>query len=87
MNINSRKTTGLIIGKFMPPHLGHQYLVDFARNYVDELNVLVCSLKSEPIPDSWQRGRITPWNSKIAMGHASTHGIISSWHQGENNDS
>ncbi len=50
MTINSRKTSGLIIGKFMPPHLGHQYLVDFARNYVDELHVLVCSLKSEPIP-------------------------------------
>lgn len=43
-------SSGLIIGKFLPPHLGHQYLIDFARNYVDKLTVLVCSLKSEPIP-------------------------------------
>jgi len=42
----------LIIGKFMPPHLGHQYLIDFAKNYVDKLNVLVCSIKSEPMPGS-----------------------------------
>lgn len=34
----------------MPPHRGHQYLVEFAHNYVDELYVLVCTLSSEPIP-------------------------------------
>lgn len=33
----------------MPPHRGHQYLVEFAHNYVDELYVLVCTLSSEPI--------------------------------------
>ncbi|GAB1540225.1 nicotinamide-nucleotide adenylyltransferase [Scytonema sp. NUACC21] len=42
--------TGMILGKFMPPHLGHKYLVDFARNYVSHLTVLVCSIQSEPIP-------------------------------------
>ncbi len=46
----TRKTKGLIIGKFLPPHRGHQYLIDFARHYVDELTVLVCSLRAEPIP-------------------------------------
>ncbi|MEA5551062.1 AAA family ATPase [Anabaena cylindrica UHCC 0172] len=45
-----KATTGMILGKFMPPHLGHKYLVDFARNYVDNLTVLVCSIQSEPIP-------------------------------------
>lgn len=42
-------TTGLVLGKFLPPHLGHQYLLDFAAHAVDELTVLVCSLPSEPI--------------------------------------
>jgi HTH-type transcriptional regulator, transcriptional repressor of NAD biosynthesis genes len=41
---------GLILGKFMPPHRGHQYLIDFARERVNDLTVLVCSLASEPIP-------------------------------------
>lgn len=50
---------GLIIGKFLPPHLGHRYLVDFARTCVERLTVLVCSLRSEPIPGelrlAWMR--------------------------------
>jgi NadR type nicotinamide-nucleotide adenylyltransferase len=39
----------MILGKFLPPHLGHQFLVDFGRHYVDELLVLVCTLAREPI--------------------------------------
>ena len=34
----------------MPPHAGHQLLIDFAKHYVDELTVLVCSLPNDPIP-------------------------------------
>lgn len=39
----------MILGKFMPPHLGHQYLVDFASAYVDDLTVIVGTLAAEPI--------------------------------------
>lgn len=42
--------TGVIIGRFMPPHIGHQYLIDFAREIVDTLYVFVCTLETEPIP-------------------------------------
>lgn len=44
------KPTGVVLGKFMPPHRGHQLLVDFARHYVDDLTVMVGSLAREPIP-------------------------------------
>ncbi len=43
-------TRGVIIGRFMPPHLGHRYLVGFAREFVEHLTVLVCTLHDEPIP-------------------------------------
>jgi HTH-type transcriptional repressor of NAD biosynthesis genes len=43
-------TTGLIIGKFLPPHRGHAHLIETARAQVDQLIVLVCSLKREEIP-------------------------------------
>ena len=33
----------------MPPHRGHQHLIDFALERVHELSILVCSLKDEPI--------------------------------------
>ncbi len=39
----------MILGKFLPVHRGHQHLIDSARNRVDHLTVIVCSLESEPI--------------------------------------
>lgn len=41
---------GLILGKFMPPHRGHLYLVDFAAAFAQTLTVVVGSLPNEPIP-------------------------------------
>lgn len=43
-------TTGMVLGKFLPPHRGHQLLVDFARHQVDRLFVVVGTLEREPIP-------------------------------------
>lgn len=45
-------STGMLLGKFLPPHNGHRYLVDFARHFCDDLTVLLCTLPSEPIPGS-----------------------------------
>jgi NadR type nicotinamide-nucleotide adenylyltransferase len=49
----------MLLGKFMPPHLGHVYLVEFASRYADRLTVVVCSLQREPIPGAlryqWMR--------------------------------
>jgi cytidyltransferase-like protein len=43
-------SAGFLLGKFLPPHRGHQFLIEFARAYVDRLSVLVCSIPREPIP-------------------------------------
>lgn len=40
---------GLILGKFMPPHLGHLHLIEVAQSQVEQLTILVCSLQREPI--------------------------------------
>lgn len=42
-------TRGLILGKFLPYHAGHAHLIRTARAAVDELIVLVCSTRGEPI--------------------------------------
>lgn len=51
---------GFILGKFMPPHAGHVTLIQSARALVDELTILVCSLRDDPIPGEmrleWMRG-------------------------------
>ena len=43
-------TTGMLLGKFMPPHVGHVYLGEFAGRFVDRLTIVVCSVRREPIP-------------------------------------
>ena len=40
---------GMALGKFMPPHRGHEFMIRFAQGLVDELTVLVCSLPDDPI--------------------------------------
>lgn len=42
--------TGMVLGKFLPPHAGHVYLIEFARQCVERLTVVVGSLEAEPIP-------------------------------------
>lgn len=53
---------GVIIGRFMPPHNGHLYLIDFARHMVDRLYILVCTLSHEPIPGEMRY----QWVSELA---------------------
>ena len=43
-------TNGVVIGKFYPPHLGHKYLIDFAREHVDKLTVIICHKTGQVIP-------------------------------------
>ena len=58
----ARARSGLIIGKFLPPHAGHLHLIGTARGMVEELTVLVCSLEREPIPGAtrvaWMRALV-----------------------------
>jgi len=41
---------GLIVGKFYPPHRGHQYLIDQAAGRCTQLTVLVMAAACESIP-------------------------------------
>jgi HTH-type transcriptional regulator, transcriptional repressor of NAD biosynthesis genes len=50
----SQNQCGVIIGKFMPFHKGHEFLITTARKQVQHLTVLVCTIKSEPL-DGWLR--------------------------------
>ena len=42
--------TGLIIGKFCPPHKGHKLLIDTGTAETDALTVLVCASAADPLP-------------------------------------
>ena len=71
-----------MLGKLLPPHAGHLYLVETALREVDHLTVLVCSLAREPIPGAlrhqWMRElvpgaqvvHVTDENPSIPAEHA-----------------
>jgi len=40
---------GLVLGKFMPPHNGHLFLINTAIEQCEKVFVMICSLKREPI--------------------------------------
>ena len=45
----SLRKTGLVLGKFMPLHKGHELLLAFANHFVDTLYVVVDNLPDAPI--------------------------------------
>lgn len=61
MSRDSRPATGFVLGKFMPPHLGHVFMCDFARAYCKRLTILVCSLADDPVPGA----RRFQWMKKL----------------------
>ena len=42
--------TGVVIGKFYPPHRGHKFLIEAALKVVDHLDVLICVRADQTIP-------------------------------------
>lgn len=47
--VNPRYGHGLVIGRFMPLHKGHMYLIDTAISQCREVTILVGTLSTEPI--------------------------------------
>jgi HTH-type transcriptional repressor of NAD biosynthesis genes len=45
-----RFATGLIVGRFNPPHLGHSYMIEWAADRVDRLVVFVNTRDDELVP-------------------------------------
>lgn len=56
--------TGLIVGRFNPPHLGHSYMIDWAAARVDRLVVFVNTRDGELVPGSLRSG----WLAELHPG-------------------
>jgi len=50
--MNPRKEFGLgvVIGKFLPPHRGHHFLIDTALSRCASVVVIICEKPSDPVP-------------------------------------
>jgi len=62
-------TRGLVLGKFLPYHTGHAHLIRSAREAVDELTVLVCSIAREPIDGALRHGWVTTAHPDCRVVH------------------
>ncbi len=49
-------TNGVILGKFMPPHLGHLALIRTASYLVDTLTIILAASDDDPIPPEIRKG-------------------------------
>ena len=47
---DDRFATGLIVGRFNPPHLGHSYMIDWAAQRAERLVVFVNTRDGELVP-------------------------------------
>lgn len=57
--VTAKRRGSVIIGRFLPPHIGHQYLIRTAEAHGEDVTVFLCSLPGEAIPGevrlSWMR--------------------------------
>jgi HTH-type transcriptional repressor of NAD biosynthesis genes len=62
-------STALILGKFLPPHKGHRFLAESARQLADEVIVCLLANSREPIPvdlrHRWLE-HVLPWATVVS---------------------
>lgn len=77
--VTPRLRTGLVLGKLLPPHLGHLYLVGCALRQVERLFVVVEHVEGEPIPSElrvqWMR-ELVPEATSLRVGGVSRRRIL-----------
>ena len=60
---------GLVVGKFMPLHTGHVFLLEAALEQCDKLTVLIFSRPDEPIPGELRVGWVSEQFPKAEVLH------------------
>ena len=59
--------TGLIVGRFDPPHLGHSYMVEWAATRVDRLVVFVNSRSTDAAPGPLRAGWLAELHPTVVV--------------------
>ncbi len=59
--------TGLIVGRFNPPHLGHSHMIRWARERCGELVVFVNTRAAEAVPGSLRAGWLAEMHPEVRV--------------------
>lgn len=62
-----RFPTGLIVGRFDPPHLGHSHMIEWAAARVDRLVVFVNSRHSDAVPGGLRAGWLAELHPTVTV--------------------
>ena len=74
-----RHRTGLIVGRFDPPHLGHSYMIDWAAERVDRLVVFVnSSFARDSAPGELRASWLAALHPRIEV-RAVRHDLATDW--------
>ncbi len=65
----TRYSTGLIIGRFNPPHLGHSYMIEWAAERCEQLVVFVNTRHGELVPGSLRAGWLAELHPQVTVVH------------------
>lgn len=60
-------TVGVVIGKFLPPHRGHSYLIDTACSQAEDVVVIVCARRDDLIPAPVRAEMIRQIHPKVTV--------------------
>ena len=59
--------SGLIVGRFNPPHLGHSYMIEWAAQRVDRLVVFVNTRNGELVPGELRAGWLAELHPNVVV--------------------
>jgi len=62
-----RYPTGLIVGRFNPPHLGHSYMIEWAAARCDRLVVFVNTREGELVPGSLRARWLSELHTEVTV--------------------
>lgn len=71
-------TTGLVFGKFYPPHRGHKHLIDRAATLCDHLTVMVMAAGNEDIPGDLRTAWLRETHPNVTVLHT-PYALRQSW--------
>lgn len=63
----ARYPTGLIVGRFDPPHLGHSFMIERAAEQVDELVVFVNSRRTDAVDGALRAGWLAELHPHVTV--------------------
>jgi cytidyltransferase-like protein len=80
--VDERFPTGLIVGRFDPPHLGHSYLVEEASARCEQLVVYVNSRHTDAAPGALRAAWLADLHPRARVIEVG-HDLATDWHDEE----